>query len=284
MTAEPELIVVADPQEAAAAAAARIATVLAQSVAERGRADWATTGGSAPIGIYRHLVAAPLRDAVPWEAVHVWWGDDRYVPRDHPLSNVKALDDILLGLGLAEEGVAGGGPAGVSIPLDQLHPFRTSEAIGRARGAAWCAVALAEELRSAGPPFVDGWPSFDLLVLGVGADGHILSVFPGSPAIGAADLAMAIPAPTHIEPHVERVTLNPAIVGSARHVLVLATGKGKAPVLGEIFGPTRDTARWPAQLARRAGATWIVDAAAAKHAAHHTHAEVVVQAVRDFLG
>jgi 6-phosphogluconolactonase len=255
VTAEPELVVVADPEAAAAAAAGRVAATLARSVAERGRADWATTGGSAPIGIYRHLVAAPLRDAVPWEAVHVWWGDDRYVPRDHPLSSVKPLDDILLAIG--------GTSAGVPLPIGNLHPFRTSEAIGGSHGPAWCAATLADELRGAGLSADDGWPVFDLILLGVGADGHLLSVFPGSPAIGAADLALAIPAPTHIEPHVERVTLNPAIVGSARRVLVLATGKGKAPILGEIFGPARDTARWPAQLALRARATWILDEEAA---------------------
>ena len=108
-----------------------------------------------------------------------------------------------------------------------------------------------------------GWPSFDLLVLGVGGDGHILSVFPGSTALDAADLAMAIPAPTHIEPHVQRVTMNPAVVAAARRVLVLVTGSAKAPVVGEVFGASRDPGRWPAQLALRDGATWILDEAAA---------------------
>lgn len=262
---EPELVVVADAAAAIAEGARRIAATLAAAVADRGRADWCVTGGSTSSGIYRALMDEPLRDEIAWERIHAWWGDDRYVPRDHPLSNVKPFDDILLGLGLAEEGVAGAGPAGVPIPVDQLHPFRTGESIGRASGARWCAAALADELRKAGLSVVDGWPSFDLLMLGVGADGHILSVFPGSPAIGSADLAMAIPAPTQVEPHVERVTLNPAVVGSARRVLVLATGPGKAPIIGEIFGPTRDPARWPAQLARREGATWILDEAAAAH-------------------
>ena len=102
-----------------------------------------------------------------------------------------------------------------------------------------------------------------MLLLGVGRDGHLLSVFPGSPAIGSAELAMAIPAPTHIEPHVPRLTLNPAVIGAARQVLVVATGAAKASVLGEIFGPTRDPARWPAQLALRDNATWILDEASA---------------------
>jgi 6-phosphogluconolactonase len=201
---------------------------------------------------------------MPWPNLHVWWGDERYVPRDHPLSNAKPFDDIIAGIGLGEEGTAGGGWPGEPLPFDQIHPIRAGEAIATARGPEWCAAALADELRTVGPAADDdGWPIFDVLLLGVGADGHILSVFPGSPALGAADLAMAIPAPTHIEPHVPRVTLNPAVVGAARQVLVVATGSDKAPILGEIFGPTRDPSRWPAQLALRAGATWILDSAAA---------------------
>jgi 6-phosphogluconolactonase len=261
--AESEVIVVDDPDAMASAAAERISSVLANAAAERGRADWVTTGGSSVAGIYRHLVSQPLRDAVPWTAVHVWWGDDRYVPRDHPLSNVKPLDDVLLAIGLTEEGQAGGAGAGVPLPLANLHPFPTGEAIGGARGATWCAAALADELRGAQLSTSGNWPVFDLLLLGVGADGHLLSVFPGSPALQSRDLAMAIPAPTHIEPHVERVTLNPAIVGVARRVLVVAGGAANAPVLGDVFGGTRDPGRWPAQLARRTGATWILDAAAA---------------------
>ena len=263
MTSEPELVVVEDPGEAAAVAADRIAAALAQSVAERGRADWATTGGSAPIGIYRHLVEAPLRDAVPWESVHVWWGDDRYVPRDHPLSNVKPFDDIMLAIGLTEEGEVGGRTPGVLLPIENLHPFRTGESIGAARGPEWCAASLAAELRAAGLPEEDGWPVFDLILLGIGSDGHLLSVFPGSAAFDSRELALAIPAPTHIEPKVERVTINPGVVGVARRVLVVADGDVKAPALAEIFGDQRDPRRWPGQLARHSRAVWIVDDAAA---------------------
>ena len=97
----------------------------------------------------------------------------------------------------------------------------------------------------------------------IGSDGHLLSVFPGSAAIGAPELALAIPAPTHIEPHVERVTLNPALVGTARDLLVVATGADKASVIGGAFGPSGDPRTLPARLAVRAGATWILDEAAA---------------------
>jgi 6-phosphogluconolactonase len=260
---EPEVVVLRDREAAAVEAAARIATALADAVEARGRADWATTGGSSPVAIYRRLVAEPIIEAVPWAAVHAWWGDDRYVPRDHPLSNVKAFDDILLGFSAAEEGTAGAGYAGVPLPADNVHPFPTGEAIGQGAGAAWCAMTLAKELSAAGLPERDGWPVFDLIVLGVGSDGHILSVFPGSSAFDATELAMAIPAPTHIEPHIERVTLNPAVVGVARQVMVVATGTDKAAVLADVLGSERDARRLPAQLARRDGAIWILDEAAA---------------------
>jgi 6-phosphogluconolactonase len=260
---EPEIVVVADAEAGAIEAAARVAAILADAVEGRGRAAWATTGGSTPLGIYKRLAAQPLVDAVPWAAVHVWWGDDRYVPRDHPLSNVKPFDDVVVGIAGAEEGTAGGGYAGAPLPADNVHPFPTSEAIAHARGAAWCAATLADELRGAGLREADGWPVFDLMLIGIGADGHILSVFPGSPGLGSTELAMAIPAPTHIEPHVERVTLNPAVVAVARQVVVVANGADKGPVLAQVFGSVRDPRRWPAQLARRADATWILDAAAA---------------------
>jgi 6-phosphogluconolactonase len=184
------------------------------------------------------------------------------VPRDHPWSNVKPLDDILLGIAGGEEGTAGG-PAGVPLPISNLHPFRTGEAIGAGRDAEWCAAELAGELRAARLEERDGWPVLDLMVVGMGPDGHVLSVFPGSPAFAAEALALAIPAPTHIEPHVERVTLNPALLRVAREVLVVAFGSGKAATVAQVFGPERDPGRWPAQIAARTGATWILDEPAA---------------------
>ena len=75
--------------------------------------------------------------------------------------------------------------------------------------------------------------------------------------------SLAVAAPTHIEPHVERVTLNPAVLAVAREVLVAAFGADKAPVLANVLGPERDPRRWPAQLAARDGATWILDEASA---------------------
>ena len=259
----PEVIVVPDAAAAATSAADRIADALRTGVDQRGRADWATTGGSTPVGIYQAMITPRLRDAIPWDVMHTWWGDDRFVPGDHPLSNVRPFDDVLMEAGGWESVRSDAHRDRVRIPVANVHPFRTGEAIGVGQDAATCAAELAAELREAGLPEDGGWPVFDLVLLGLGGDGHILSVFPGSAAFESTRWALAIPAPTHIEPHVARVTLNPAIVRVARHVLVVAHGAGKAEIVGRIFGTDPDPSALPAQLTLREGATWILDEAAA---------------------
>jgi 6-phosphogluconolactonase len=259
----PEVVVVPDSAAAATSAADAIADALRDAVASRGRADWATTGGSTPVGIYQAMLAPRLRDMIPWEVIHTWWGDDRFVPGDHPLSNVRPFDDVLLEAGGWESVHSDVHRSRVRIPVANLHPFRTGEALGVGQDAATCAAELAAELRQAGLSEDDGWPVFDLILLGLGSDGHILSVFPGSQAFDSTRWALAIPAPTHIEPHVARVTLNPAVVRVARRVVVVAHGAGKAEIIGRIFGADPDPSALPAQLTLREGSTWIVDEAAA---------------------
>lgn len=246
-TNEPEILVLPDPDAAARAAAERIAAALRAAVAKRGRADFATTGGSTPAGIYRALAELPGDAAPPWAAVHVWWGDDRFVPRADPLSNVRPLDEVLR-------------PA-VPLPPENVHPVPTDLALETGHDAAWAAARYGAEIWRELPRRA-GWPVFDVVLLGVGPDGHILSVFPAAPVAPVA-VAYAVPAPTHVEPKVPRVTLNPAVLDVTDALIVVAFGPSKAPILAEIFGPVRDERRWPAQRARRRGATWIIDRAAA---------------------
>jgi 6-phosphogluconolactonase len=140
----------------------------------------------------------------------------------------------------------------------------TSEAIAGNHDTDWCAAQYAEMLRAGGPPLENGWPVFDVALLGVGPDGHVLSVFPGSATFDRSEVVLGVPAPTHVEPHVARVTLNPAVLGVARTVFVVAHGESKAEILPDVLHGPRDPRRLPAQLARRGGATWILDRAAAR--------------------
>jgi 6-phosphogluconolactonase len=273
VSGEPRIEVLPDPEATSRAAAAAIADALADAVAKRGRADWATTGGSTPTGIYRELAVAPLRDRVPWRDVHVWWGDDRYVPRDHPLSNVLPLDQVLVSAA-ARAGLSGTGEyavdvetgvePGVSLPNANIHAPRMNDAIGLAAGPEWAAEEYGDRLRDAGlPTSADGLPIMDVVLVGVGADGHVLSVFPGSALFDSEAWVSAVPAPTHIEPHIARISLNPGFLGAARLPIVVAHGAGKAEILATLLGDNRDVRRWPGQLARREGALWFLDRAAA---------------------
>ena len=215
MTGEPALHVLEDPESTSRAAAEAIAGALALAVAARGRADWATTGGSAPVGIYRALAESGLRDRVPWAAVHTWWGDDRFVTDADPLSNVRPLEAFLL--------------PGVPLARDHLHVPTMTEAITNHLAVDWVARQYEAELRAADLEMrADGFPVLDVVLVGIGGDGHVLSAFPGSPLFDVRAWVSAVPAPTHIEPHVARISLHPRILEAARLPMIVAHGAGKA--------------------------------------------------------
>jgi 6-phosphogluconolactonase len=247
--------VLPDPDAVAIAAADRTATGLAAAIASRGVANFVTTGGSTPAGIHAALRSGPRRDQVDWTRVHLWVGDERFVRRLDPLSNMGAAERTLIADG------------GLPIPPDQVHGWPTDEALDAGQGPGLAARWQAERCAGLVPGWASGGPVFDVVIVGIGSDGHLLSIFPGSRALDDPALTLAIPAPTHIEPHVERLTFGPAMLHGARVLLAPAFGAVKAPVLADIFGPTRDVTRWPAQLARRRGAVWLLDEAAARFVA-----------------
>ena len=259
---EPRVVVRRDATAAAAAVAEALVAALAVGVVARGRADLASTGGSTPAAVYRALLAEPLRSRVPWTALHLWVGDDRFVPRGDPDCNLGAIDRVLLP-GDARRGLA---PA----PLDpaHVHPWPIDAALAVGESPAACAARFETTLRSELEADAEGRPVFDAMLVGVGPDGHVLSVFPGSTAFDAPGWTTWAPAPAHVEPHLDRVTLTPAALDATPGLVVAALGRGKASIVAELLGPGhagpgRDERRLPALRARRAGATWILDAAAA---------------------
>jgi 6-phosphogluconolactonase len=270
----PRVVVLADPEALARQAAGLVVESLRAAVERRGRADVALTGGSSAAALYRTLAGPDHGTRVDWTPVHFWWGDERYVPSTHPLSNaLQAYTHLLAIAARANESGEGAGASdvkagkvpGLDVPAENVHPVPVDLAIARGPGgAAWAAEQYAAELHRALPAGADGVPAFDLILLGVGTDGHILSVFPGSRALherGA--LVMAVPTPTHVEPHVERITLTPRVLDAAGSIVVMVPGEGKAEVVGDLFRAERDPDRWPAQLAMRASATWLLDEASA---------------------
>jgi 6-phosphogluconolactonase len=189
---------------------------------------------------------------MPWAQTRIWFGDDRFVPRADPLSNVSPLDAQLLSPSAD----------GASSPLSPsaVHPWPTTAADAPTAVSAYLA-----ELRAAGVPHTPrGFPIFDLVLIGIGGDGHCLSVFPGSPlALDGAPVAAGVPAPTHIEPHVPRLSFSVGVLAAAREVLALAPGAGKAEALARIFSDSTAVADAPAKGALIPTATWLLDTASA---------------------
>ena len=269
-----EVLVLRDESSVAREAARRTVDGLRAAIEMRGLAHLSLTGGSSAIPLYRELATAEWRRAIPWTEVHMWWGDDRFVPRDHPESNAGLAYRLLFAVAAhaGESGSVGadgvdvlaGDAPGLPIDADKVHPIQAEEAIAREAGGERAAQRYAEELGRWLPYAPDGAPEFDVFLAGVGPDGHTLSVFPGSPALAPdAPIVMAVPAPTHVEPHLGRVTLSARVLPAAGLVLVMASGAAKSEVIAQVLGDERDIERWPAQAALLANAVWLLDAEAA---------------------
>jgi 6-phosphogluconolactonase len=228
----PELMIVADLDALAAAAVPRLRRAAAAAVARHGRFRLALAGGSTPRALYRALAAAP--GAVDWTRADVFFGDERAVPPDHPDSNYRMAQETLLGA--------------VAVPPANVH---------RMRGEAPDLDAAARDYE----PAVRA--GLDLVLLGMGADGHTASLFPGTTALDQqARLCVAVDVP---QLATRRLTLTYPALLAAGEVLFLVAGADKAAALRDVLaGPERPRER-PAQVvARRAHAvTVLCDRAAA---------------------
>lgn len=248
----PAVLVCPDGAVIAARALDLVVDGLRAAIRERGEGHLALTGGSSATALFERLRDDPRARRVAWPRVHVWQGDERFVPHDHPASNWgEALR------GWLEQ------PSGAGVPAGHRHPIPVDAALAEGRDAAWAAERYAIEM-AARLPRRGGLPSFDVWLLGIGTDGHILSAFADSQGVASAQaLALGIPAPTHIEPRVPRVTLTTHLLAAARSILVMVPGAGKRAVVAECFRAWPDPARPIAQQALRPNATWLLDAESA---------------------
>lgn len=241
----PALHVAPDAGAAARAAAELIAAAAARAVAERGRFTLALAGGSTPRRLYELLAdpGAEFRAGIAWDRVHVFFGDERHVPPDHPDSNHRMAREALLD----------------HVPVASVHRMH-----GEEPDAAVAALAYEAELAGffAVPPGGRP-PRLDLVLLGLGADGHTASLFPGSAALEERHRWVAAPYVERLGVH--RLTLTLPVLDAAREVVFLVAGADKAAAVAQVLAPAPGSARLPAACVRpEDGALrWIVDQAAA---------------------
>ncbi len=215
-----------------------------QAVLRRGRFLAALSGGGTPTGLYEQLASSSYRDGLPWAQMHFFWGDERMVAPDDPGSNFRQANETLL--------------KHVSIPEQNI--WRIPGELPAETAAARYTQVLAEIAAPAG-----AWPRFDLALMGMGADGHTASLFPGPVSqVERSTPAMAVTAAYQGRP-ASRVTLTPMVFNSARQVLFLVTGAEKAQALQRVILGPANPEIWPAQrIQPEPGAIrWLVDSQAA---------------------
>ncbi len=216
MSRSPEVVVHASPDLLADAVAARLITKLVDAQSARGWASLALTGGGICIAVLGALRNSPARDAVQWDRVDVWWGDERFIAADDPERNDLQARETLLDH--------------VLLAPDRVHPMPADE--GRFAGepedgAEWYADQLAASAR---PEDHGSVPRFDVCMLGIGEDGHVASIFPGAPAAYETRSVVAVhgsPKPPPV-----RISLTFSAIGSASEVWLVAAGAGKAAAVG----------------------------------------------------
>jgi 6-phosphogluconolactonase len=220
------------------AAAVELRKLVRDAVASRGRCHLALAGGSTPADLYRELAR---NDELPWDRVHVWFGDERHVPPAHPDSNYRMVHETLLGE--------------AHLPAANVHRIPAELPADEA------ARAYESELRGA---FPGPLPRFDLALLGLGEDGHTASLFPESDALEVRGRLVAAPFVARLDAH--RITLTAPVLCAARAVWFLAVGERKAAITRDVLRGPEDGQRLPAQLVHPSDGTlvWWLDADAAR--------------------
>lgn len=248
-----EVVVYANPRLLAAAVAARLVTRLVDLQAAKGSASLVLTGGSTGIAVLEQLRQSPARDAVDWSRLDLYWGDERFVPAEDDERNEKQARQALLD----------------HVPVDQkrVHPMAPSDGeFGDDPDAA--AEAYARVLAANAQPEDHGnVPSFDIMLLGLGGEGHTASVFPESPAVYETERSV-IAVRNSPKPPPTRVSLTLPTIRHAHDVWLMTTGDGKADAVALALSGAGEV-QLPVAGARGTHRTlWLIDRAAAAKLSH----------------
>lgn len=241
-----------DLQALAAAVGKRIAKLSEQFVREKGTFSLVLSGGKTPQLLYEKLVSSPLRQKIQWAKIHFFWGDERCVPPDHPESNFALAYGRLL--------------SKLSIPPGHIHRIQVEE--GPPEGVAREYEQCLREffiVSGHGPISIsqggEHFPLFDLILLGMGDDGHTASLFPGDPALEEKERwVVAINRPAG-KPPVPRVTLTLPVINMARNIFFLVSGPQKADIIRTVMADPEMAAEcYPAARVKPAGdLIWFVE-------------------------
>lgn len=238
-----ELVVCADPEAVAREGARRFALHAAAAIQQHGRFAVALSGGSTPKRMYE-ILAQEFRDSIDWEYVHFFWGDERFVPFTNAASNYHMTDVALL--------------SALELQNGNVHRVHTELENADAAAAAYERDIVSFFGLAAGE-----FPKFDLILLGLGTNGHTASLFPHSKSLHESSRIVVSDYVDEVKQ--SRITLTAPAINSARDILFLANGSEKATVVKEILFGTPDTERLPAQLIHPVpgSTTWLLDRASA---------------------
>ncbi|REA61680.1 6-phosphogluconolactonase [Dyadobacter luteus] len=218
----------------------RIVTLIDATLGKQDRFTFVLSGGSTPKALYALLSESPYSENIPWEKVHFFWGDERAVPFEDERNNAKMCYDQLLNK--------------VNVPAENIHIMRTDVSPEES------AAAYEKVLKSY---FKDGESTFDFVLLGMGDDGHTLSLFPGTEVVHESEAwtsAFFLQAQD-----MYRITLTAPVVNAAKYVAFMATGAGKAETLKSVLEGDQNLDKFPSQIIKPVNGElhWFVDEAAA---------------------
>jgi 6-phosphogluconolactonase len=224
-------------------AAEYIMRIARESIDLHGRFTFALTGGTTPGEVYSLLGSEPIRSQIDWQRVHIFWGDERCVPHNNPESNFYLAQEVLL--------------HNVAIPKSQIHPVPADQ-IDRDAASQKYAVEMQHVFGT------NGIPSFDLIHLGMGPEGHTASLFPHQTSLHEMH-RLVIPV-TVPKPPPDRLTFTPPLLNAAKNVLFLVAGSEKADALHAVLEGQYQPDEYPAQIVRPTNGevVWMLDKAAAQ--------------------